>query len=69
MVFIINVSKLKIAMSSSHMNNYQEFIENNFIFPQDEFEVDNNQLVFNDVPIMELIKNMAHRLNLLICLR
>ncbi len=51
-------------MSSSHMNNYQEFIENNFIFPQDEFEVDNNQLIFNDVPVMELIKKYGTPLKL-----
>ncbi len=37
-------------------NSYTDFIENNFIFPQEEFKVDENELYFNNVDLMSLIK-------------
>ncbi|SDM20724.1 arginine decarboxylase [Catalinimonas alkaloidigena] len=35
---------------------YIDLIEQTFDFPNDEFKVDNNQLSFNDVPMMDLVK-------------
>lgn len=35
---------------------YSDFIETNFIFPQEEFKVEDNQLLFNNIPLMDLIK-------------
>ena len=37
-------------------NKYIDLIEQTFEFPQDEFTVVNNELNFNDVPLMDVIK-------------
>ena len=37
-------------------NKYIDIIEQTFDFPQDEFKVDDNELHFNDVPLMDVIK-------------
>ncbi len=37
-------------------NKYIDLIEQSFEFPQDEFRVEENELYFNDVPLMELIR-------------
>lgn len=37
-------------------NKYSDLIEQTFDFPQDEFSVTNNELNFNDVPLMDIIK-------------
>jgi arginine decarboxylase len=38
------------------MKSYRELIEQTFEFPQKEFKVREHELLFNDVPLMEIIK-------------
>lgn len=38
------------------INKYQDIIEQTFDFPQDGFEVRNNELVFHQLPLMDIIK-------------
>ena len=37
-------------------NKYIDLIEQTFDFPQDEFKVDDDELYFNNIPLMDLIK-------------
>lgn len=37
-------------------NRYIDLIEQTFDFPQDEFRVENNKLLFNEIPLMDIIK-------------
>ena len=37
-------------------DKYIDLIEQSFDFPQDEFTVEDNELNFHDIPLMELIK-------------
>lgn len=37
-------------------NKYIDLIEQTFDFPQDEFSVEDNELLFHDIPLMEIIK-------------
>ena len=37
-------------------DKYIDLIEQTFDFPQDEFTVEDNELNFHDIPLMELIK-------------
>ena len=37
-------------------NKYIDLIEQTFDFPQDEFKVEDNELCFNNIPLMDLIK-------------
>ncbi len=37
-------------------NRYIDLIEQTFEFPQEEFNVEDNELMFNDVPLMDVIK-------------
>ena len=37
-------------------DKYIDLIEQTFDFPQDEFSVEDNELNFHDIPLMELIK-------------
>jgi len=37
-------------------NKYIDLIEQTFEFPQDEFKVEDNELYFHDVPLMDIIK-------------
>ncbi len=37
-------------------NKYIDLIEQTFEFPQEEFRVDENELYFNDIPLMDVIK-------------
>ncbi len=37
-------------------NKYIDLIEQTFDFPQDEFSVEDNELYFHDIPLMEIIK-------------
>jgi arginine decarboxylase len=40
-----------------HKNpKYQELIEQSFDFPQREFKVENNELLFNNLPLMDIVK-------------
>lgn len=38
------------------MKTYHELIEQTFYFPTKEFQVEDNQLLFNEVPLMELVR-------------
>lgn len=38
------------------INKYQDIIEQTFDFPQEGFEVKNNELLFHQLPLMEIIK-------------
>ena len=38
------------------MKSYRELIEQTFEFPQKEFKVRDHELLFNDVPLMDIIK-------------
>jgi arginine decarboxylase len=37
-------------------NKYIDLIEQSFEFPQDEFKVENGELIFHDIPVMDLIE-------------
>ena len=37
-------------------DKYIDLIEQSFDFPQDEFSVEDSELLFHDIPLMELIK-------------
>ena len=37
-------------------NKYIDLIEQSFEFPSEEFKVENNELYWYDVPLMDLIK-------------
>ncbi len=38
------------------MKSYRELIEQTFEFPQREFKVRDHELMFNDVPLMDIIR-------------
>ena len=38
------------------MRSYADLIHQTFYFPTEEFKVENNELIFNDVPLMDIIK-------------
>jgi hypothetical protein len=40
----------------NEMKSYRELIEQTFEFPQKEFKVRDHELLFNDVPFMDIIK-------------
>jgi len=44
--------------------SYTDLIEQTFEFPQDEFKVINNELSFNDIPLMDIIKKYGTPLKL-----
>ncbi|MCX2742508.1 arginine decarboxylase [Mangrovivirga sp. M17] len=46
------------------MKSYFDLIEQTFYFPQEEFKVSNNELLFNDIPLMEIIKQYGTPLRL-----
>jgi arginine decarboxylase len=46
------------------MKSYRELIEQTFEFPQKEFKVRDHELLFNDVPLMEIIKQYGTPLKL-----
>ena len=37
-------------------NKYIDLIEQTFEFPQEEFKVEENELTFHDIPLMDIIK-------------
>ena len=37
-------------------NKYSDLIEQTFDFPQDEFRVEDNELHFHNIPLMDIIK-------------
>ncbi len=37
-------------------NTYQNLIQQTFVFPQESFHVEENELYFNDIPLMDIIK-------------
>lgn len=46
------------------MKSYRELIEQTFEFPQKEFKVRDHELLFNDVPLMDIIKEYGTPLKL-----
>lgn len=46
------------------MKSYRDLIEQSFEFPQKEFKVWENELLFNDVPLMDIIKEYGTPLKL-----
>lgn len=46
------------------MKSYRDLIEQTFEFPQKEFKVRDHELLFNDVPLMEIIKQYGTPLKL-----
>ncbi len=46
------------------MKSYRELIEQTFEFPQREFKVREHELLFNDVPLMDIIKQYGTPLKL-----
>jgi len=46
------------------MKRYEDLIGHTFDFPQKEFRVENNELFFHDIPIMEIIKEHGTPLKL-----
>jgi arginine decarboxylase len=46
------------------MKSYRELIEQTFEFPQKEFKVRDHELLFNDVPLMDIIKQYGTPLKL-----
>ena len=37
-------------------NKYYDLIDQTFDFPQDEFRTEDGELIFHDIPLMEIIK-------------
>ena len=46
------------------MKRYEDLISQTFDFPQEEFRVENNELLFNDIPLMSIIKEHGTPLKL-----
>ncbi len=46
------------------MEKYSDLIEQTFFFPTDEFRVENNELMFNNVPLMPIIEQYGTPLKL-----
>src|SRR5690606_28531458 len=46
------------------MKSYRELIEQTFEFPQKEFKVRGNEMLFNDVPLMDIIREYGTPLKL-----
>ena len=46
------------------MKRYEDLIRHTFDFPQEEFKVDNNELFFHDIPLMEIIRKYGTPLKL-----
>ena len=41
-------------------NKYNDLIEQTFEFPQEEFVVEDNELMFHNIPLMDIIKQMKY---------
>ena len=46
------------------MKRYEDLISQTFEFPQDEFRVENHELLFNEIPLMDIIKEHGTPLKL-----
>ncbi|HEY4652203.1 MAG TPA: arginine decarboxylase, partial [Pontibacter sp.] len=46
------------------MDKYTDLIHQTFDFPTDEFQVENNELLFNGIPLMDIIKQYGTPLKL-----
>src|SRR5450631_3800513 len=49
---------------NDEMKSYRELIEQTFEFPQEEFKVWEHELLFNDVPLMDIIRQYGTPLKL-----
>lgn len=47
---------LPVIICDEMKNKYIDLIEQTFEFPQDEFTVEDNELYFHEVPLMDIIK-------------
>lgn len=45
-----------ISLKKAMQSKYIDLINQSFDFPQEEFRVSNNELYFNDIPLMDIIK-------------
>ncbi|MCC5297081.1 hypothetical protein LMP03_14245, partial [Staphylococcus aureus] len=54
----------RLYASAERMKSYNDLIEQTFEFPTLEFKVENNHLLFNNVPLMEIIKQYGTPLKL-----
>ena len=50
------MSILPVIICDEMKNKYIDLIEQTFEFPQDEFTVEDNELYFHEVPLMDIIK-------------
>ena len=59
-----NIAPLLSKPLYAEMKSYRELIEQTFEFPQKEFKVREHELLFNDVPLMDIIKQYGTPLKL-----
>ncbi len=59
-----NIAPLLSKPLYAEMKSYRELIEQTFEFPQKEFKVRDHELLFNDVPLMDIIKEYGTPLKL-----
>jgi arginine decarboxylase len=57
-------TRQKAPLKFQPMRSYVDLIEQTFEFPTKEFRVDNNELLFNDVPLMDIIRKYGTPLKL-----
>lgn len=57
-VFTLNLY-IDIKKPNTPMKSYIDLIEQTFDFPTKEFRVENNELLFNNVPLMDVIKEFG----------
>ena len=48
------------------VNSYHDLIKQTFDFPQPEFQVEDNELTFNDIPLMDIIEQYGTPLKITI---
>lgn len=63
------MSILPVIICDEMKNKYIDLIEQTFEFPQDEFTVEDNELYFHEVPLMDIIKQYGTPLKSPICRR
>ena len=54
--YLIRVSRIQKNEENKMKNKYIDLIEQTFDFPQNEFSVEDSELNFHDVPLMDIIK-------------
>lgn len=64
MAFTLKPDLLELKKPKGPMKSYVDLIEQTFDFPTDEFRVENNELHFNNVPLMDIIRQYGTPLKL-----